>query len=109
MYNVTQQVPEPGMDKIQSHGPNVISQESKLSQVKALAFELREANISLKGRVRDIKLFLCGDGPEVDQSKKEEADPNGEFEILINVLSDALISVNKAHGYMSELEQGIKP
>lgn len=92
-----------------SHDLAMNREESKLTQLKSLVFELREANISLNSRVREMKLFLCGDEPEKDKIGQEKVNANGELQVLINVTRDTLMEVNKTHNYMSDLEREIKP
>ena len=111
MYNEQPKV-EVTVGRSESHGHAISREESKLSRLKALTFEAREASMSLNSRVREMKVFLCGDVQEKIREEKEGKDIiqyNGELSVLIDVTRETLHEINRIHDYMSELESALKP
>lgn len=111
MYNEVISTQGSKLDNSEFIGQTESRKGSKLNELKELLMQIREANVSLASRTREFKEFLCGNYPEVDDSKKGQVkeNPNGELAILLSIARDIFDAVQMSHDNLNRIENEIRP
>ena len=111
MYNEVISTQGSKLDNSEFIGQTENRKGSKLTELKRLLIEIREANLSLVSRTRDFKEFLCGNYPEVNDLAKDPVkdEPNGELAILLAIARDIFDAAQMSHDNLNRVENETRP